>query len=182
MARIATWTIVILLCLAMAAGVFIGGPPPTASGGGAAGGAAGGVSASVTPLSAAAKARHENMREVVAHLLTEAGGDPSNLSSVENKLAAVQTILDAADPATRSSWELRCLATVFADAVVQGQGLEWVAVRDAEGHHEALAVPDSDLMFLPRDIFVDTVRGSNPIHAQALYDAIQAELNQSNTQ
>ena len=174
MARIATWIVVILLCLAMAGGVFLGGPPPAPSGGGAAGGA----SPAVTPLTTATKTRHEKMRKVVANLLSKAGGDPSKLSSADSKLAALQTLLDAADPATRTSWELRSMAVVFADALVQGQKLEWVSVRDAEGQHEALVAPGSQLMFFPTDLFVGQVKSKSttPINTQALYNAIKAEL------
>ena len=180
MARIATWIIVIGLCLAMAAGVFLGGPPAAPTGGGAAGEA----SPAVTPLTAGAKTRHKKMRKIVANLLSKAGGDPSKLSSVDGKLAALQTIFDAADPATRTTWELHCMAVVFADALVQGQKLEWVSVRDAEGQHEVLMAPGSQLMFLPRDIFLSQAKNKNqgPINTKAIYDAIKAELTKPRAQ
>jgi hypothetical protein len=176
MVRIGTWIIVIVLCIAMAAGVFLGGAPPPPSGGGSAGAA----STAVTPLTTDAKARHAKMRKVVANLLSKAGGDPSNLSSADSKLAAVQAIVDAADPATRTNWELRSMAVVFADALVQGQKLEWISVRDAEGRREALRAPGSQLMLFPLDIFVQQAKSPSPINTKAIYDAINAELKKAN--
>ena len=172
MARIGTWIVVIALSLVMAAGAFLGGPPPSPTSGGGDGEA----SAAVTPLTTDAKARHAKMRKVAATLLTRAGGDPATLSSAESKIAAVQAIIDASDPATRTTWELRSMAVVFADALVQGQKLEWVSVRDAEGRREADRAPDSQLMLFPLDIFVRQAKSPSPINTKALYDAIKAEL------
>ena len=116
------------------------------------------------------------MRKLVDSLLSKAGGDPSKMATVEDKLAAIQTIIDAADPSTRTSWELRSMAVVFGDALVQGQKLEWVSVRDAEGKHQALIAPGSSLMLVPRDLFVRQAKSNTPINTKALYDAIKAEL------
>jgi hypothetical protein len=175
MVRIGTWIIVIVLCIAMAAGVFLGGSPPPPSGGGSADAA----STAVTKLTADAKARHAKMRKVATNLLSKAGGDPSKLSSTDSKLAAVQAIVDAADPATRTHWELRSMAMLFADALVQGQKLEWVSVRDAEGRREGLRATGSQLILFPLDIFVQQAKSPNPINAKAIYDAINAELTKA---
>lgn len=172
MARTATWIIVIALCFAMAAGVFLGGPPPspTGSGGGSR------ASTGVTPLTDDAKARHKRMRELVGSLLAKAGGDPAKLTTAESKLAAIQTIVDASDPSKRTTWELRSMAVVFGDALVQGQKLQWVSVQDAEGKREALVAPGSQLMLFPRDLFVRQAKSKTPINTKALYDTIEAEL------
>ncbi len=180
MVRMGTYVIVGLLCLAMAMGVFLGGPPPTASDSG--GKAAGGPGApAIVPLPASQQARQARMREVVATLLTDAGGDPATLKTVDGKLAAIQKIIGAGKLKDNPVWELRCLGTVFGDALAQGLDMSWVLVDDGSGRKAALRVNGTDLVASPVELFVEHRDRLQAIDAPGFYATMKTQLAEERT-
>jgi hypothetical protein len=173
--RFGTYIIIGILCLAMAAGVFLGGPPPSASNDTAKGSGSGKAPA-IAPFTTADEGRLNRQREVVDTLLKKSGGDPTTMTTVAGKIAGLQKILDGDKLAVNPNWELRCIGAVFGDALVQGVGMKWVIVNDDQGRTAALLMEGTQFLAVPAQLFTGQRGGEPPMDVQALYDTAREQL------
>lgn len=168
MTKIATYAIIGLLCVAMAAGVFLGGPPPSPPeqrGGD-------GTEPGVHPLSAAENQRMEAYRGRVKVLLKAAGGEPSIPATADGKLAALQRIIDGGRVPTTSSEDRRALGVVFGDALVQSTGAKWMAFDDG-GRRKLVVLPGG---LLPTKAFQPGPDGVAQTDVRGLFTAVQQSI------
>jgi len=171
--RIATYVIVGLLCLAMAAGVFLGGPPSTGQGGQA--GQAGGGPPPVQELGQGDTQRLERQRELAFNLMKEAGAEPASLETAEGKRAGIAKVLAAGKFGANERWARQCLGVVFGDSLVQSDGLVWIVANTEGGRKLGLMIPKSDMLAFPMDIFLNEA-GAAEVDVDALYSAFKKEL------
>ncbi len=173
MVKAGTYVIIGLLCLAMAAGVFLGGPPPTrtAQGGGGQDG-----SPTAVPLSAAENARLERERATVATLLKQAGGDSTTMGSVDGKIAALQQILDHGDLGPAASAKRRALGVVFGDILAEREGMKWVTVERGSQRKIVLLLEERGMVLTPTRVFVPGPDGTAPADVKLLLSGAKEQL------
>jgi hypothetical protein len=170
MKNIAMYSVIALLCLAMAGGVFLGGPPSTPQrGGGAA------AEAAVADLTAADIGKLNRQREVAKSLFVRVGGDAAALETATGKVAAIQTVLDKAE-GKNSVWELQCLGVQFGDALVQAAGVKWIVRNDGSRRIPGLVLAGTEASFFPIGLFVDAQKSGEALDANQIFESLTGQL------
>lgn len=131
----------------------------------------------VSKLSKADEDRLSLQRKVVDEIAAACLKAPVEFASVQDRLTALQAIVDAKHLTVAQTYELQCLGIVFGDALVGAGGLEWVMVDDEFGRDPALRMLGSDILLFPMTMLSKRVERGEAVDVAALFQVISQDLD-----
>ena len=115
-------------------------------------------------------------RAVASTLISRVCGSLA-LSTADEKLRAIQAVLDSGKVRADQTAELQSLGILLGDVFVSKHGWRWVTAVDRMGHDPALRAPATEDLAFPRTMISKRVESGEKFDVAALCDGIAASIS-----